>query len=54
MHYKRIDGIALGDFNVERATYLRENLMIDGIGQITERYFELKQRFLPSILSSKQ
>lgn len=38
-----IDGIvALDDFDVEKATYLRENLRIDGMGQTTGRYFRDK------------
>lgn len=34
--------IALDDFDVEKATYLRENLRIDGMGQTTGRYFRDK------------
>jgi biotin carboxylase len=32
----------LDDFDVEKATYLRENLRIDGMGQTTGRYFRDK------------
>lgn len=39
----KIDAIiALDDFDVEKATYLRENLRIDGMGQTTGRYFRDK------------
>jgi len=34
--------IALDDFDVEKATYLRENLRIPGMGQTTGRYFRDK------------
>ena len=34
--------IALDDYDVEKATYLRENLRIDGMGQTTGRYFRDK------------
>jgi len=34
--------VALDDFDVEKATYLRENLRIDGMGQSTGRYFRDK------------
>ena len=43
MRHKKIDAIvALDDFDVEKATYLRENLRIDGMGQTTGRYFRDK------------
>ncbi|RVT72775.1 ATPase [Flavobacterium sufflavum] len=43
MKSNTIDGIvALDDFDVEKATYLRENLRIDGMGQTTGRYFRDK------------
>lgn len=43
MKNHKIDGIvALDDFDVEKATYLRENLRIDGMGQTTGRYFRDK------------
>lgn len=43
MRHKKIDGIvALDDFDVEKAAYLRENLRIDGMGQTTGRYFRDK------------
>lgn len=43
MKNNRIDAIvALDDFDVEKATYLRENLRIDGMGQTTGRYFRDK------------
>ncbi|APA00553.1 ATP-grasp domain-containing protein [Flavobacterium commune] len=43
MKLKNIDAIvALDDFDVEKATYLRENLRIDGMGQTTGRYFRDK------------
>ena len=39
----KIDAIvALDDYDVEKATYLRENLRIDGMGQTTGRYFRDK------------
>lgn len=34
--------VALDDFDVEKATYLRENLRIPGMGQTTGRYFRDK------------
>jgi biotin carboxylase len=34
--------VALDDFDVEKATFLRENLRIDGMGQTTGRYFRDK------------
>ena len=43
MKSNTIDGIvALDDFDVEKATYLRENLRIAGMGQTTGRYFRDK------------
>ncbi|WP_293872115.1 ATP-grasp domain-containing protein [Flavobacterium sp.] len=43
MRHKKIDSIvALDDFDVEKATFLRENLRIDGMGQTTGRYFRDK------------
>ncbi|GIZ08216.1 acetyl-CoA carboxylase biotin carboxylase subunit family protein [Flavobacterium sp. UMI-01] len=43
MKSKKIDAIvALDDFDVEKATYLRENLRIEGMGQTTGRYFRDK------------
>jgi hypothetical protein len=43
MKNHKIDGVvALDDFDVEKATYLRENLRIDGMGQTTGRYFRDK------------
>lgn len=43
MKSKKIDAIvALDDFDVEKATFLRENLRIDGMGQTTGRYFRDK------------
>ncbi len=43
MRNNTIDAIvALDDFDVEKATYLRENLRIDGMGQSTGRYFRDK------------
>ena len=43
MKNTKIDSIiALDDFDVEKATYLRENLRIDGMGQTTGRYFRDK------------
>ena len=43
MKNHKIDAIvALDDFDVEKATYLRENLRIDGMGQTTGRYFRDK------------
>lgn len=39
----KIDAIvALDDYDVEKATFLRENLRIDGMGQTTGRYFRDK------------
>ena len=39
----KIDAIvALDDYDVEKATYLRENIRIDGMGQTTGRYFRDK------------
>lgn len=39
----KVDAIvALDDYDVEKATYLRENLRIDGMGQTTGRYFRDK------------
>ena len=39
----KVDSIvALDDFDVEKATYLRENLRIGGMGQTTGRYFRDK------------
>jgi len=34
--------VALDDFDVEKATFLRENLRMDGMGQTTGRYFRDK------------
>jgi biotin carboxylase len=34
--------VALDDFDVEKATFLRENLRVDGMGQTTGRYFRDK------------
>ena len=34
--------VALDDYDVEKATYLRENLRISGMGQTTGRYFRDK------------
>uniref|UniRef100_UPI00404B273E ATP-grasp domain-containing protein n=2 Tax=Flavobacterium sp. TaxID=239 RepID=UPI00404B273E len=43
MRHQKIDAIiALDDFDVEKATFLRENLRIDGMGQTTGRYFRDK------------
>ncbi len=43
MKSQKIDAIvALDDYDVEKATYLRENLRIDGMGQTTGRYFRDK------------
>ena len=43
MKSNAIDAIvALDDYDVEKATYLRENLRIDGMGQTTGRYFRDK------------
>jgi hypothetical protein len=43
MKSNTIDAIvALDDFDVEKATYLRENLRISGMGQTTGRYFRDK------------
>ena len=43
MKNQTIDAIvALDDFDVEKATYLRENLRIQGMGQTTGRYFRDK------------
>jgi hypothetical protein len=43
MRHKKIDGIvALDDFDVEKAAYLRENLRMPGMGQTTGRYFRDK------------
>ncbi len=43
MRDRKIDGIvALDDFDVEKATYLRENLRVPGMGQTTGRYFRDK------------
>jgi len=43
MKANKIDAIvALDDFDVEKATYLRENIRIDGMGQTTGRYFRDK------------
>ncbi len=43
MKTNTIDAIvALDDFDVEKATYLRENLRISGMGQTTGRYFRDK------------
>ncbi|RBN51471.1 ATP-grasp domain-containing protein [Flavobacterium psychrolimnae] len=43
MKSTKIDAIvALDDYDVEKATYLRENLRIDGMGQTTGRYFRDK------------
>ena len=43
MKNNKIDAIiALDDFDVEKATYLRENLRIEGMGQTTGRYFRDK------------
>lgn len=43
MRKEKIDAIvALDDFDVEKATFLRENLRVDGMGQTTGRYFRDK------------
>ncbi|RTY69571.1 acetyl-CoA carboxylase biotin carboxylase subunit family protein [Flavobacterium sp. LB2P53] len=43
MKTTKVDAIvALDDYDVEKATYLRENLRIDGMGQTTGRYFRDK------------
>ena len=43
MKSTKIDAIvALDDYDVEKANYLRENLRIDGMGQTTGRYFRDK------------
>ncbi|MGA9638806.1 ATP-grasp domain-containing protein [Flavobacterium sp.] len=43
MKSQKVDAIvALDDFDVEKATYLRENLRIKGMGQSTGRYFRDK------------
>ena len=43
MKSKKVDSIiALDDFDVEKATYLRENLRIEGMGQTIGRYFRDK------------
>lgn len=43
MKSTKVDAIvALDDYDVEKATYLRENLRIDGMGQTTGRYFRDK------------
>lgn len=43
MKHTKIDAIvALDDYDVEKAAYLRENLRIDGMGQTTGRYFRDK------------
>ena len=43
MKNNKVDAvIALDDFDVEKATYLRENLRIEGMGQTTGRYFRDK------------
>ena len=43
MKHEKIDAVvALDDFDVEKATYIRENLRIDGMGQTTGRYFRDK------------
>jgi hypothetical protein len=43
MKSSKVDAIvALDDYDVEKATYLRENLRIDGMGQTTGRYFRDK------------
>ena len=43
MTKEKIDSIvALDDFDVEKAAFLRENLRIDGMGQTTGRYFRDK------------
>ena len=43
MRKEKIDAIvALDDFDVEKATFLRESLRMDGMGQTTGRYFRDK------------
>ncbi len=43
MKSTKVDAIvALDDYDVEKATFLRENLRIDGMGQTTGRYFRDK------------
>ncbi|MDZ7613790.1 MAG: ATPase [Flavobacteriaceae bacterium] len=43
MRHKKIDAIvALDDFDVEKAAFLRENLRMPGMGQTTARYFRDK------------
>jgi hypothetical protein len=43
MKSNQVDAIvALDDYDVEKATYLRENRRIDGMGQTTGRYFRDK------------
>ena len=43
MRKEKIDAIvALDDFDVEKATFLRENIRMDGMGQTTGRYFRDK------------
>lgn len=43
MKHTKIDAVvALDDYDVEKATYLRENLRIPGMGQTTGRYFRDK------------
>ena len=43
MRHKKMDGIvALDDFDVDKAAFLRENLRIGGMGQTTGRYFRDK------------
>jgi hypothetical protein len=43
MRHKKIDAIvALDGFDVEKSTYLRENLRMPGMGQTTGRYFRDK------------
>ncbi len=43
MRHKKIDAIiALDDFDVEKATFLRESLRLPGMGQTTGRYFRDK------------
>jgi len=43
MRSRKIDAIvALDDFDVEKAAYLRENLRVPGMGQTTGRYFRDK------------
>jgi hypothetical protein len=41
MRHKKIDAIvALDDFDVEKAAFLRENIRMDGMGQTTGSYFQ--------------